>query len=723
MAKPGQSSFRRILLSRILLLSVPVLLMGVYVTYRKARSSILETARQNLTESAVRKGESMSESIKALSANLVTASEAVVLQSRSPEAHQKFLNQLVQQLPTQVQCIQLINVEMGNIAASTCGKEPISTLDTSHWPQQQKELLLDTSKVQVKSLLPGISPLNSTVQENQPSPKSQLRLIFSAPVYDSTGSLRYALSVQSALLKQERAKPGSLSGYPVVIDQDGTILAHPITQRVGRNIKQEADGERLETVMKNAIAGRNDFLHLFSFEKNGVELLAGYTPIPSPISNQPDRQWVILAVTRLDSALSGLKEIQQVLVILTFGLIAASLLATLYISRELALPLEQLRDYAGSKGHFHSTDPVPQNFKIREFNQLSEALDNMVERLKAWAEEIETAWKEAQAANQLKNEFLANTSHELRTPLNAIIGCIRLVRDDCCDDREEEMDFLQRADDAAIHLLGIINDVLDIAKIEAGKLSVVMEPVDLRKLLKEVIDLQAVPIQQKGLQFNTPDLPESIPVRTDPAKLKQVLLNVVGNATKFTEKGSVTITTRIETSYGKEQAVGNSVPPSSHLSNGVAQTATVSNEEQTKIQAAASVGNGQEVRGEDASSTSNGASNLSRSLLTGTANSLKERLVPSARVVVTVHDTGIGIDPNQQHKLFRPFVMIDGTTTRKFGGTGLGLAISRNLMELMGGNITLSSAGAGLGTTVEIAVPMIDTSVLPTLESTNAAKN
>jgi signal transduction histidine kinase len=149
----------------------------------------------------------------------------------------------------------------------------------------------------------------------------------------------------------------------------------------------------------------------------------------------------------------------------------------------------------------------------------------------------------------------------------------------------------------------------------------------------------------------------------------------------------------------------------------------VSNEEPTKIQAAASVGNGQEVRAEDASSVSNGASSLSRSLMAGTANSLKERLVPSARVVVTVHDTGIGIDPNQQHKLFRPFVMIDGTTTRKFGGTGLGLAISRNLMELMGGSITLSSGGAGLGTTVEITVPMIDTSVLPTLESTNAAKN
>jgi signal transduction histidine kinase len=484
------------------------------------------------------------------------------------------------------------------------------------------------------------------------------------------------------VVQPARIKPKSLSGNPVVINEKGQILAHPYQERVGGNIEQEPDAQRLKNVVKSAIDGRQDFQHLSSFEKDGVELLAGYTSIESPITAEANKKWIILAVTPLGSALAGLKDIQQVLFILTCGLIVASFLATLYIARALARPLEKLRDYALNESQQrHSTDRIPHNFKIREFNQLSEALDGMIERLRDWAEELETAWKEAQAANQLKNEFLANTSHELRTPLNGIIGCLRLVRDGFCDDREEELDFLQRADDAAIHLLGIINDVLDIAKIEAGKLTVEMEPIDLRKLLNEVINLQAVPIQQKGLDFRTTDLHEVIAIRADPAKLRQVLLNVVGNAVKFTDTGSITIKTRLEPT-----------------------TETLSSVPPTKG----------ENKAEFLPPTSTDNGNRGTVAVPGPAT---DPMPAYPHVVVTVKDTGIGIDPTQQHKLFRPFVMVDGSTTRKVGGTGLGLAISRNLIELMGGRITLSSDGDGQGTTVKITLPTIEQSLLLSGES------
>lgn len=638
MFKLGQYSFRRILLSRLLLLSVPVLLIGVYVTYRKARTALLETARQNLTESAVNKGQSIQHSVKSLHSNLITASNNIILQAGSPREHQGFLRQLSNQFPATVECLQLINLQTQEITASTCGGQAFGTLDSNLWQQYNEQLLIAPEEVQIKQLLPT-DPLFATPKYDNSKTSSQLKLILLAPVYDLGGRLRYALWLKTALVQQERTRPGSLFGYPVIMDEDETILVHPFPQRVGRKIEQEADAAKLRSVIRNAIAGDQNSLHLFSLEKNGVELLAGYTSIPSPITSQPDKKWIILAVTRLDDALADLKEIRRALLGLTFALIIASFLATLYISRELAYPLEELRDYALNEDNLHSAVNLPQNLRIREFNQLAAALNSMVRRLKAWAEELEAAWKEGQAANQVKNEFLATISHELRTPLNGIIGSIQLIQDGYCDNQQEEMELLQQAHQASIHLLGIINDVLDIAKIEQGKLSLSIEKVNLCQILNEVVSLQAVAIQEKGLQLKTSTCQEEIIVYTDPLKLKQVLINIVGNAVKFTESGSITISNRLEV------------------------TTPVS--------------------------------------LPKTGNTKTNR-----RVVVTVKDTGIGIEPAQQNKLFRPFVMVDGSTTRRFGGTGLGLAISRNLMELMGGTITLSSPGIGKGTIVEISIPV-----------------
>ena len=665
MAKPGQSSFRRVLLSRLLLLSVPVLLLGVYVTYRKARSTLLDTARQNLTESAVRKGESIQEAISALQANLLTASQAIVFQSQSSTGYQQFINQLAQQLPTPVNCVQLSDIQTQDIVSSTCNQSLlVSQQVISKWSSQEGEVSIDPSQIEV-TVLPPLAPSTPATNEAEAiSDKTQLPILLSAPVYNAEGQLQYALSLCSTLLQSKSIKPGSLSGEPVVITQAGKILVHPIAQQVGRNINQELDSSRLESLVEDAIAGRESFIHL---AVDGQEYVAGYTAIESPISDQSDQQWIILAVTPLESALIGLQDIRQVLFILTCGLIAASILATIYISRDLARPLEKLRDCALHESQLHSNYRIPHTFKIREINQLAEALDGMFERLKHWAEELEAAWKEAQAANQLKNEFLATTSHELRTPLNGIIGCLRLVKDGFCDDREEELDFLQRADEAAIHLLNIINDVLDLAKLESGKLSVEVELIDLRQLIDEVIHLQAVSIQSKGLEFNTKNLHEKLPVIADPAKLKQVLINVIGNSAKFTDSGSITVSTQIETGSDKTEPL-------------------VSADDSTSVASVSTIPSNKQV----------------------TENHENGELFP-AQVVVTVKDTGIGIDPVQQAKLFRPFVMVDGSTTRKYGGTGLGLAISRNLIELMGGTITLFSAGEGQGTTVNISLPLVET--------------
>lgn len=145
----GQSSFRRILLSRLLLVSIPVLLMGVYVTYRKARSAFLETARTNLTESAGRKGESIHQSIESLEANLVTASDSVVLKLGSAQEQQAFLEQLATTLPTQIHCIQLTDLRTSQLIASTCGNQIIKNFNSQLWSQKQNHLLTNLDIIDV----------------------------------------------------------------------------------------------------------------------------------------------------------------------------------------------------------------------------------------------------------------------------------------------------------------------------------------------------------------------------------------------------------------------------------------------------------------------------------------------------------------------------------------------------------------------------------------------
>ncbi len=247
----------------------------------------------------------------------------------------------------------------------------------------------------------------------------------------------------------------------------------------------------------------------------------------------------------MDNALFGFQEILRSLIDPILLLIAANLVATLILAQDLARPMEKLGEYARNTEGQEATDPILHNFNIKEFNQLALALNSMVSCLKAWAEELISTWQEAKVANQLKNEFLASISHELRTPLNTIIGSVRLVLDDYCDDREEEKLFLQQVYDGTIRLLEIIDDILDLDKFEAGTLSVDLERVDLLEVLKETVNLQMVQIQQKSLQLNWHKSTEAIAVQADRAKLKQVFLNVLSNAIKFTKTGSITITTRI----------------------------------------------------------------------------------------------------------------------------------------------------------------------------------
>ncbi|MER3589356.1 MAG: histidine kinase, partial [Mastigocladus sp. ERB_26_1] len=157
--------------------------------------------------------------------------------------------------------------------------------------------------------------------------------------------------------------------------------------------------------------------------------------------------------------------------------------------------------------------------------------------------ELEAARQQAEEASRLKSEFLANVSHEIRTPLNGMIGFLKLILDGMADDPEEQKQFILEAHKSSLHLLDVISDILDFAKIEADKMELELVPVSIAELFSDVSNFMRLQAEQKNLSFqmHLPDTSDDILVYGDYQRLKQVMLNLVGNAIKFTHEGGVTV--------------------------------------------------------------------------------------------------------------------------------------------------------------------------------------
>jgi signal transduction histidine kinase len=296
-----------------------------------------------------------------------------------------------------------------------------------------------------------------------------------------------------------------------------------------------------------------------------------------------------------------------------------------------------------------------QAFELAESNLRLRSANDEIERQR---HELEVAKNVADAANVAKSRFLAGVSHELRTPLNAIIGYSEMLAEEAPETGASGLvPDLEKIQAAARHQLTLINDILDLSKIEAGKMELHLESVDLPRFMAEIASTVRPLVEKKANRLELECPSDLGTIRTDPTKLRQILFNLLSNAAKFTDHGQVRL--RVE-----REGTGDQGPGTRDEGRGTRETA-------------------------DAATP---------------PSSLAPR--PASLLRFSVSDTGIGMSAEQQARLFEVFSQAEASTQARFGGTGLGLAISRRFARMLGGDITVASeAGKGSEFTFRLPVP------------------
>ncbi len=416
-------------------------------------------------------------------------------------------------------------------------------------------------------------------------------------------------------------------GHAYVVDAQGRLIAHPDISLVLRN----TDMSRLAQVSaaQTATGGGASERVQESEDIGGRKVLTAYAPV-APLG------WLVFVELPATEAYAPLYAALERLALVLLAALGFAVLAGMFLAGRMVGPIQALRAGAERIGG----GDLSQQIRIKtgdelealadQFNvmagRLKESYAGLEQKVEERTREVEEKSRQLELASQHKSQFLSSMSHELRTPLNAIIGLTEMMVTNAARfGTEKAAEPLRRVHRAGSHLLGLINQVLDLSKIEAGKLELSPDWVNLTPLINEVVDTARHLAEQNNNRLVVKGQENLGSLTVDPMRLRQILLNLLSNACKFTKQGEVTL--------------------------------------------------------------------------------LARKLVNEGNwIEFAVSDTGIGMTPEQQAKLFEEFTQADSSTARQYGGTGLGLAITRKLARMMGGDVTLTSE-AGRGSTFTVRLP------------------
>lgn len=421
----------------------------------------------------------------------------------------------------------------------------------------------------------------------------------------------------------------STGDQPFVLDEDGNSTRltagesdSPVIQATAQFL-EEAVGD-LAQVSET---------QLFSFSWNGERQFLQLTPIKSG----QGLDWLIAVVVPESAFMGQIHANTRRTILLCLAALGIAALLGVLTSRQISRPILDLSQASKALANGQLDQRVPVQSQVAElevlahsYNQMAEQLQESFYKLANTNADLERRVQERtlslEVANRAKSRFLANMSHELRTPLNGIMGYAQVLQQhrDLTSEARSQVDVIYQC---GAHLLTLINDVLDLSKIEAERMELYPHDVHLPALLQGVVEMCRIRAEIKGIDFvyeNNDALP--VGVRTDEKRLRQVLVNLLSNAVKFTQAGSVSLSVSL-----LEPAASPTAAP----------TAEASNESRYTVR-------------------------------------------------FRVQDTGPGIPADQQQRIFLPFEQV-GDGRQQAEGTGLGLAISQKIVEMMGSQIHLTS--------------------------------